>query len=437
MCYAIPGKVDAIEGKVITVNYFGEQKKAYNELDGLKVGDYVYAQGGYAIQKLDTEDAESILSVWKETFFELQELDLRLSKMDLESKDIDPKTTRILDKINHGKELKKQDLSYLISLDKSSEVGLVLKNANFLRQKYHKNACCVHGIIEIANVCNRACQYCGISTYVDGLSRYKMTIDEIYEAAYEAVEKYGFKALVLQSGEDCGYDIDVLAGIVKRIRDELGALIFISFGELDDDSLRKFYEAGARGILLRFETSNPELYRKVHPGQELDSRVECLRKAYDMGYLIITGALVGLSGQTDEDIVNDIILAKDLKTEMYSFGPFLPVPGTPLEDQHPINTDKMLKSLALARFADPENGKVLVTTAFETLSSDARKRGLMAGASSVMLNATPIKYRKLYSIYPARAHSDEEISNQIEETLALLRSLGRSPTDLGATINRK
>jgi len=47
-----------------------------------------------------------------------------------------------------------------------------------------------------------------------------------------------------------------------------------------------------------------------------------------------------------------------------------------------------------------------------------------------MLNVTPIKYRALYAIYPQRAHEQESIELQIKETLALLKSLGRAPTDL-------
>ena len=69
MCYAIPGLVTAIQDKVVTVEYFGEHKTARNEIEALKLGDYVYAQGGYIIEIVQTHEAESVLSVWKETFF--------------------------------------------------------------------------------------------------------------------------------------------------------------------------------------------------------------------------------------------------------------------------------------------------------------------------------------------------------------------------------
>jgi hypothetical protein len=55
----------------------------------------------------------------------------------------------------------------------------------------------------------------------------------------------------------------------------------------------------------------------------------------------------------------------------------------------------------------------------------------MAGANSVMLNVTPERYKKQYTIYPQRAHVHEDIPEQIARTLILLKDLGRAPTDLG------
>ncbi|MFH1440497.1 MAG: [FeFe] hydrogenase H-cluster radical SAM maturase HydE [Candidatus Omnitrophota bacterium] len=430
MCYAIPGKVEKIEGRTVVVDYFGEKRKAFNELADLSAGDYIYAQGGFVISKISDSEAESILHVWKEEFFNLQEVDLRISRMSLEQDSMDNKLTGILDRALESRPLKKEELLYLLNLQDEPRVGLFLKTANFLRQKFHKNSCCVHGIIEISNYCKRNCLYCGISSQNKNLKRYRMNRQEILDAAREAIEDYGFKALVLQSGEDAGYDIKELADIIREIKDKWPALIFISFGEIGLDNLKVLYEAGARGLLMRFETSNPQKYSQLHPGQSLESRLEHLKKAYEIGYLILTGGLIGLPGQTKEDIMNDIFLAKELHAEMFSFGPFLPHPDTALAGNKPINPEEVMKVLALSRLVDSENAKILVTTALETLDSQSRKKALLSGANSVMLNVTPMKYRQLYSIYPNRAHSSESIENQINETISLLRSLGRAPTDL-------
>jgi biotin synthase len=256
-----------------------------------------------------------------------------------------------------------------------------------------------------------------------------MTKQEIIDSAHDAVKKYGFKALVLQSGEN-SYTPAELADIIRTIKSNDSVLIFASFGEIGASGLEILYKAGARGILLRFETSNPMLYARLHAGHTLEERLNEIRAAYEMGYLIITGSLIGLPGQTENDLLRDILTARELHTEMYSFGPFLPAPGTNLERSKKPYDYMVLKTIAVARIADAQNAKILVTTGFETLSKNARRQGLMSGANSVMINLTPALYKKDYAIYPNRAHRDEDLSCQIEDTLKLLKDLGRAPTDL-------
>jgi len=430
MCYAIPGKVEKIEDRFVTVDYFGEKRRAINELHDLAIGDYIYAQGGFVINKIPLAEAQEILAVWKEEFFHLQEVDLKLSRLDLKKKGVDEKLVRILDKPLVGQPLSQEELLYLLSLNNEHQLQLLYKTANFLRAKHHKNSCCVHGIIEISNYCKRSCAYCGISLQNHSAKRYRMSREEILEAARQAIDEYGFKALVLQSGEDSGYKIEELAEIIQQIKANWPALIFISFGEIGLDGLEVLYKAGARGLLMRFETSNPGIYQELHPGQDLNIRLEHIRKADQIGYLILTGGLIGLPGQTAGDILNDINLAKELNAEMFSFGPFLAHPQTPLAKFPTPSEEDVVRVLAVARLIDPAKAKILVTTALETLSSASRKEALLAGANSVMLNVTPLQYRPLYSIYPNRAHQSETIESQIQGTISLLKSLGRAPTDL-------
>ncbi len=433
MCYAIPGRVKDIKGKQVIVDYFGQEKKAINEFYNINRGDYICAQGGFVIKKVKEDEAKEILEAWQELFFQLQDVDLRLSRLDLDKGVDDKKLRLILDKALENRSLKKEELLYLINLDNQQSLKLIYKSANFLRQKYHKNSCCIHGIIEISNHCQRQCAYCGISADNKGLLRYRMGPEEIIDTATEAVEKYGFQALVLQSGEDPYLAAEELASIIRRIKERVAVLICISFGEVGLEALDTLYQAGARAMLMRFETSNPKIYADLHPGQKLDTRLAHIRRAAEIGYLIMTGALIGLPGQSAEDIINDIYLTKVLGAEMYSLGPFLPHPRSPLGSFKAPTPELVLKTLALARFIDPERAKILITTALETVMPTARREGLLAGANSLMLNLTPIKYRQHYEIYPNKAHSKELINIQIKEAISLLKSLGRAPTDLGVS----
>lgn len=391
MCYAIPGKITQINEDSVTVDYFGEKKKAKNDFFRLESGDYVYAQGGFVVQRISEREALPILESWQELFVKLQEVDSELSAR--------PRT--------------------------------LYQRANYLRQKHSGNSCCIHGIIEFSNYCRNNCLYCGIRESNRALGRYRMRIDEIIETADYAVNKLGFKALVLQSGEDLWYDAQTIREAIIGIRKRCACLIILSTGEREENFYLEAYRAGARGALLRFETSNPRLYAGLRPGRILRDRVDLIKRLHNMGYLIMTGFLLGLPGQSEKDIAEDIAVAASLKPEMFSFGPFIPHPATPLAGHPAPSRERVLDTIARARIENPK-ARILVTTALETLDrKNGLRLGLISGGNSLMIDVTPGKYRALYEIYPQRAGTEEAVPERIGSILALLRSLGRAPTDLG------
>ena len=67
MCLAIPAKVIKIEGKSAEVEIGGVSKKISIEfIDKVNLGDYLIIHAGFAIQKLDEEEAKITLSILKE-----------------------------------------------------------------------------------------------------------------------------------------------------------------------------------------------------------------------------------------------------------------------------------------------------------------------------------------------------------------------------------
>jgi biotin synthase len=391
MCYAIPGKVLEIDNKIVTIEYFGEKRKAKNEFYSLAPGDYVYAQGGFIIQKIAPLEATEILKTWKELFFKLQEVDAELSR---------------------------------------DTLGLY-QQANSLRHKHHGNSCCIHGIIEFSNYCCSDCLYCGIRSSNQAVSRYRMGVKEVVQAASVAVHQWKFKALVFQSGEDPWYSEEKLVSVIDAVMKESPCLIILSLGERDFSLYEKLYKHGARGVLLRFETSDPSIYSTLRPGKTLQHRLELIRGLRQMGYLVMTGFLIGLPGQSQQDIMNDIELTSSLGADIFSFGPFIPHPQTPLANIPLPATETVLDTIAKARIRSPKSN-ILVNTSFETLDREnALRLGLMAGANSLMINVTPRQYRRLYDIYPNRAGVDLKIGERIEAIVKLLHSIGRAPTDLG------
>jgi len=232
------------------------------------------------------------------------------------------------------------------------------------------------------------------------------------ETAVTAVREKGYKLLVLQSGEDPFYTDAVLGDIIRRIKASSRVFIFISAGERGFESYRALREAGARGVLFRFETSNKKLFRTLHPeGKGFASRFNHLKFFKDLGYYIATGPITGLPGQSLNDIAADILATKKW-ADMVSTGPFVPSPGTPLEGLPAGDPDLHLKVIAVLRLV-MKSARIPVVTAYETIAEGGaeagRKMALKSGANSIMTNLTPEKYRPLYTIYPNRAHDEESI----------------------------
>ena len=173
--------------------------------------------------------------------------------------------------------------------------------------------------------------------------------------------------------------------------------------------------------------------------------------------------MVGIPGQTYNDLANDILLFKELRLDMVGLGPFLPHPETPLgklfpadaktglflpapwteeqktffrrNDLEPPGLDEQVccdenfvfTVIALVRILCPAIN-IPSTTAVATIDGqNGRKHGLCRGANVVMPNLTPMKYRKMYEIYPNKAATDQTPEETYKQVMRHLKEIGRIP----------
>ncbi len=67
MCLGVPMQVKSIEGDVAICEIDGVKREAsLMMVDGIEVGDFVLIHAGFAIEKLDQEDAEETLRLFRE-----------------------------------------------------------------------------------------------------------------------------------------------------------------------------------------------------------------------------------------------------------------------------------------------------------------------------------------------------------------------------------
>lgn len=326
-------------------------------------------------------------------------------------------TDQILRKVDRDEELTPSEMKALLEISNPQELQALYDCAYRVKAKHVGKVAYFRGIIECSNICIKDCYYCGIRKSNTNITRFQMDEEEIVREALWAFEnEYG--SAVIQSGErqDAAY-IDLIERVLKRVKKETcGKLgITLSLGEQNEETYRRWREAGAHRYLLRIETSNPVLYKKLHPeDHDFETRKTCLALLKKTGYQVGTGVMIGLPGQTLDDLINDILFMKELDIDMIGMGPYLPHRDTPMGKEIPPYTDEQkkaaltlgLKMIAVTRIV-LNDVNIAAATALQALEHDGRERGLQCGANVIMPNITGTEYRPGYTLYDNKPCLDE------------------------------
>jgi len=313
----------------------------------------------------------------------------------------------------------RETLVHFLSTSDPGEIEAVRAAAEETVLHYCGNRVYYRGLVEFSNLCALDCRYCGIRNSNTKVQRYTVSEDDIVKAAlWCAGVHYG--SFVLQSGER--HDEEFIAfveGVIKRVKRETvssvlpdGLGITLCVGEQTKEAYSRFRDAGAHRYLLRIETTNPELFRAIHPDQQsLETRLRSLDYLRETGFQVGTGVMIGLPGQTPEMLADDLLFYKMHDFDMYGMGPFIPHKDTPMGNSTVMSaaerTHLGLMMIALTRLLTKDTN-VAATTALQALDPVGREKGLSFGANILMPQLTPAEFRKSYLLYENKPCIDEE-----------------------------
>lgn len=323
----------------------------------------------------------------------------------------------------HGAELQLDEIKALLHINAPDDLELLWQAADRVRQREVGDEIWLRGLLEFSNYCRCDCLYCGLRRSNTGLTRYRMTPEEILTAV-ESIARANIGTVVLQSGEDPWWTAERLVELITAINEKHDIAITLSLGDRPYEELARFREAGADRYLLRHETANAELYDHLHPESTLLERVEVLKSLRKLGYEVGSGSMVGLPGQTVDDLAMDIYLARLLEVDMFGVGPFIPHPDTPLGTENGGTSELTYKMMAVARLV-LRDVNMPVTTALATLDPDGREKGWQRGANVVMPNATPAPYRQQYELYNNKRCLTDTLAHCTGCLAGRMKSIGR------------
>jgi biotin synthase len=317
----------------------------------------------------------------------------------------------------HG-QFDKADLVRLLGLADPGEIEALRQAAYDLTTRTIGDKVHYRGIVEFSNICAQDCRYCGIRRSNRFVSRYLLSVDEVVEAALWCAAS-GYGSCVLQSGERrdepfIAFVEECVSEIRRRsISPDLpqGLGITLSAGEQSPETYRRWRRAGAHRYLLRIETTNRDLFARIHPpDQRFATRVQALEDLREADYQVGTGVMIGLPGQSLVDLAADILFFADHQIDMIGMGPYIVSAGGGMVEQGMMETGPLMslacKMIAVTRLS-LQNVNIAATTALQALAADGRERGIAFGANVTMPNLTPREVRKNYQLYDGKPCIDE------------------------------
>ena len=326
-------------------------------------------------------------------------------------------------------------LLHILAAQAADEVEVIRQAAERTLIEHCGDTVRLRGLIELSNRCTADCHYCGIRRSNRALARYTLGIDEIVSAARWCGE-IGYGSVVLQAGErrDARF-VRFVADAVRAIKAQTrspalpqGVGITLGLGEQSPETYAAWFAAGAHRYLLRMESSSPRLFAALHPvRQSYAARLACLKTLKMIGYRVGTGVMIGLPGQSLDDLVDDLLFFRDIGTDMVGMGPYIAHTQAPLAGSLPDVARRMqlaLRMIAATRLLLP-GINIAATTALETLAGDGREQGLRFGANVVMPQATPLRVRHQYALYDGKPGVDENATECAAGLEGRIRSVGR------------
>lgn len=301
----------------------------------------------------------------------------------------------------------------------AEEAELLYSAAREVRDEVFGKKAFIRAVVEFSNSCRCSCLYCGMRlNNPDGIS-FSLDHEELLSIARKAYEN-GIRTFFLQAAESESYGAEWLRSVIADVKG-LGMGVLLCVGVHEESDLDLWREAGAQKFILKHETADGKLFEEMKPGFTLEGRIEWLRTLQRHGYHIGSGPLLGLPGQTIDSLVDDLILLKDLQSEMSSVSVFLPAKGTPLENEPTGDPELGLRFIAAMRLF-LRNTLIPATSTFERLMPNGQFKCFQAGANVITVNMTPQKLRDDYTIYSDRfyvglEHARETIRKAgLEET---------------------
>jgi biotin synthase len=234
--------------------------------------------------------------------------------------------------------------------------------------------------------CSEDCAYCAQSAhYATGLERETLApLPRIVETA-ERARAHGSTRFCMGAAWRGVTETDPkFSQVLETVREvaKLGMEVCVTLGQLTPEAARQLRAAGVTAYNHNLDTS-PEFYPNIVTTHTFDDRLATIRAVQASGMSVCCGGIIGL-GETELDRLKllEVLCGFDPAPESVPINCLMPMEGTPLVDQPPVDIFQLVRLIATTRLALPK-ARVRLSAGRTRLSREGQALCFFAGANSI------------------------------------------------------
>jgi biotin synthase len=262
---------------------------------------------------------------------------------------------------------------------------LLLRAQQIHREHHRPNEVQLCSLLSVkTGGCPEDCSYCPQSSHYDtGVKREKrLAVADVVEAATRAQAAGATRFCMGSAGRSPqnGEAFEDTLDMVRAVRG-LGLEACITLGMLTDEQAGRLAEAGLTVYNHNVDTSR-EFYGSIIKTRTYDDRLATLARVRKAGIKVCSGGIIGMGESINDRCAMLVTLANlDPPPESVPINALVPIPGTPLANQPPVDPLEMVRMIATARIVMPRT-QVRLSAGRSALSREAQVLSFMAGANS-------------------------------------------------------
>jgi biotin synthase len=269
---------------------------------------------------------------------------------------------------------------------------MLLQQAMSVHRQHHDP--CVLQLAQLANIksgqCPEDCSYCPQSIrYNTGVETWDLpTVEDIREQALQAKATGSSRfcmGAAWRTPPSEKHFTQVLA-LVKEVR-SLGLEACVTLGMVNAEQAKALKQAGLTAYNHNLDSSE-RFYKEIITTRTYQDRLDTLKAVGDAGLQVCCGGILGL-GETVNDRLALLETLCHLPTlpESVPVNCLVPVAGTPLEAQAPVDVLELVRYIATVRIFLPK-AKVRLSAGRLQLSEAEQALCFLAGANSLFSGET-------------------------------------------------